>query len=91
MGPPARLVRSVIGNGAERLAVLDMDIVAPIGIGLAAARTRRHVRPHQLLIPLAHFRRVVDGVPLAEVARLCATKMATNIPNIIPKAAIFMA
>jgi hypothetical protein len=36
MGPAARLVSPVIGDGRVGFAVSDMNFISPIGVGLAA-------------------------------------------------------
>jgi hypothetical protein len=55
-----------IGVGVAVKDVLDVDFIAPIGVGLTAAGILRKVRPFEVPVPLA------DGgiaiLPLAEIA-----------------------
>ena len=67
MRPLQRRIIAIIGNGAKRLAVLDVNFVAPIGIGVAAATHTRLVGLHQGAKPFAHLG--IDVVPLTTIAR----------------------
>lgn len=66
-----RRVITIIGDGAVGVEVavrgmLDMDFVAPIGIGLTAAGIFRKVRLFEIPVPLADSG--IHVLPLAEVA-----------------------
>jgi len=47
MRPVPRLVRPIVGDGGVGLAVPYMDLIGPIGVGLAAAGGVGNVRLHQ--------------------------------------------
>src|SRR5260370_9614949 len=66
MRSPKRLIRSVVGYCNVGLSISHVDIVGPVRVGLAAAARRRHIRPHQSLVPLADSG--IDILPLPQVA-----------------------
>src|SRR4051794_7658999 len=76
MRPAARFIRPVVRDRRVCLAVLDVDLVGPIGVRLAAARSTRIIRLHQRLIPLANGG--ICRLPLSEIAGICNAKHATE-------------
>ena len=68
MRPASRLVAPIVGDAAESTSFADVDVVAPIGVSLAATRRPRRVRLHQRSIPFANSRILI--LPLTEIAGL---------------------
>ena len=68
MRPASRLVAPIVGDAAEGTSFVDVDVVAPIGVSLAATRRPRRVRLHQRSIPFANSRILI--LPLTEIAGL---------------------
>jgi len=56
-----------VGNDGDVLVALDLEHIAPIGVGLSAARKRRQVRDHQAVEPFADLGILI--LPLPEIAR----------------------
>ena len=68
MRPASRLVAPIVGDAAEGTSFVDVDVVAPIGVSLAATRRPRRVWLHQRSIPFANSRILI--LPLTEIAGL---------------------
>jgi hypothetical protein len=72
----ARFVGPVVGDGRVRLPILDVNLIRPIGIRLAATRSGRNVGLHQGLVPLPD--RGIHRIPLSEVAGIHNANHATK-------------
>src|SRR6516162_726537 len=66
MRPASRFVAPIVRDTAEGTSIADVDVVAPIGVGLAATRRPRRVRLHQRSIPFANSGILI--LPLTEIA-----------------------
>jgi hypothetical protein len=66
MRPASRLVAPIVCDAAEGASIANVDVVAPIGVGLATTRLPRRVWLHQRSIPFANGRIVI--LPLTEIA-----------------------